>query len=193
MKRFSKTIAAAAVAVACLVASSCSSAPAVKGVSLALPASEFISELQKKGFSLDSPGLYGAYVLSGPFAGLPFCKISVTALDDGKIQDVYVSTGELYSWSNIYNEFYELYGALAAKYGEPEYKEMKFKTVFPVPEGQQMDEIRKGHCSYNAKWFKGGYVIFLKIDDDCEVKILYTRRAESNSNSSDYGSASKDV
>lgn len=191
MKLLPKTINAAAVAAVCLLLSSCSSAPTVKGVSLALPASEFIAELQTKGFSLDSPGLYGAYVLSGPFAGLPFCKISVTALADGKIQDVYVATGEIYTWSDIYNMFYELYGALAAKYGEPEYKEMKFKTVFPVPEGQQMNAIRDGHCSYNAKWFKGGYVIFLKIDDDCEIKILYTRRAESDS--ADFGSASKDV
>ncbi len=181
-----------AVAVACLLLlSACQSAPAVKGVSLALPAADFISKLQTKGFNLETSGEYGAYVLSGPFAGIPLCKVTVTTLADSKIQDVYVATPQMYSWSNIYNVFYEFYGALATKYGDPEYREMKFKTAFPVPEGQQLNAIQNGQCSYHAKWYKGGYVIFLKIDDDCKVKILYNRRAESNS--SDYGSAAKDV
>ncbi len=87
--------------------------------------------------------------------------------------------------------FYELYGALVVKYGEPEYKEMKFKTTSPVPEGQQMNEIRQGHCSYIAKWYKGGFVIFLAVGNDCDVNILYTRSTESSS--VNYGSAGKDI
>ncbi|MGQ1788518.1 hypothetical protein [Saccharicrinis sp. GN24d3] len=120
-----------------------------KGVPIDGTLNEYVSKMEKTGFTLAGKE-DGVAILEGEFAAYKGCTIAVVTLEQkdlvSKISVVFPG-GD--TWSFFSSDYFNLKELLTEKYGKPSEVVEKFDTHSePVSDGEKMTQLRLDRCKY---------------------------------------------
>lgn len=149
-----------------------------KGIPIDGLLSEFVSKLEKSGFT--KFGVEdGVQVLKGDFASFKNCLIGVTTL---KNKDLVYRIGVIFpdadTWSSLSSDYFKLKELLTEKYGNPTEVEEDFQGDFkPQNDPDKLYEVKMDRCRYLTTFELANGSINLSIEhvrsSRCFVMLRY--------------------
>lgn len=149
-----------------------------KGVPIDGTLREYISKMEKSGFTLMSTE-DGVAMLKGDFAAFKNCIVGVaTQKQKDLVSKVSVVFPPSNTWSSLSSDYFSLKEMLIEKYGKPAESVEKFEAEYPPKDdNSKMHEVKMNRCKYSTifKTEKGN--IELSIDHtgviSCFVLLTY--------------------
>jgi hypothetical protein len=138
-----------------------------KGVPIDGTLSDYVSKMEKNGFTLIGKE-DGVAMLKGDFAAYKDCFIGVATLKQKDlVSKISVIFPERRTWSSLSANYYNIKKLLAEKYGEPSEIVEKFDSrIEPMDDNSKMHEVGMNRCKYYTTFELENGSIQLSIEND---------------------------
>lgn len=149
-----------------------------RGVPITGTLNEYVSKMEKNGFTLIGKE-DGTAILQGDFAAYKDCIIGVATLSQKDlVSKITVIFPERRTWASLSANYYNLKELLTEKYGEPSEVVEKFDTrIEPKDDNSKMHEVRMNRSKYHTTFELENGSIRLSIENDrfmtCFVMLSY--------------------
>ncbi len=136
-----------------------------KGVPINGTLKEYISKMEKSGFTLAGTE-DGVAILEGEFAAYKGCTIAVVTLKQKDlVSKISVIFPEGNTWSSFSSDYFNLKELLTEKYGKPSEVVEKFDTYSePKDDNDRMYQVRMDRCKYFSTFELANGSIQLSIE-----------------------------
>ena len=156
-----------------------------KGVPVDGTLSEYVKNMQAKGFKYEGKSEDGIAVLTGDFAGYKGCIIGVSTLDNfDVVSRIVVSFPEDFSWGSLLYKYDDLKSMLSEKYGEPQECVETFNDDYVTDDGSKLSAVKLNRCDYYCVFETALGIIELEIMANrkmsCFVRLSYNDRINSS-------------
>lgn len=136
-----------------------------KGVPINGTLNEYVSKMEKSGFTLVGTE-DGVAILEGEFAAFKGCTIAVVTLEQNDlVSKISVIFPEGNTWSSFSEDYYNLKELLTEKYGKPSEVVEKFDTYSePKDDGSRKNQLLLDRCKYYSTFELANGSIQLSIE-----------------------------
>lgn len=157
---------------------------AFKGVPIDGTLREYISKMEKNGFTLIRSE-EGIALLRGDFATYKNCTVGVATLKQKDLVSfITVMFPEQNTWSSLSSDYFTLKGMLTEKYGKPSDYVEKFDGSQPNDDVSKMYAVQFDRCKYYTLYETEKGSIQLSIEHDgvtsCFVLLRYQDKINSD-------------
>lgn len=147
-----------------------------KGVELNGPLSDFITQMEAKGFVFKNNFENGnGASMTGSFMGYSDCELYIFTTPNSKMVrmvKIYLPEEEN-SWSSLKSYYTQSVDAFTKKYGAPGDEYSFFSKPYYEGDGYEMTGVKVDKCNYAAFWELEKGAIFIEISKWCQVCISY--------------------
>lgn len=144
-----------------------------KGIPLDGQLSDFVSKLQKQGFTFNKYLRDYVVIMEGVFAG-KYATIYVLATPKSKIVwKVSANYDEKESWSSLKSDYSDMKELYTKKYGDPNEHFEFFSKPYYEGDGYELQALKKEKCTYISFYNIPFGNISVEITKFCKIQLSY--------------------